>query len=673
MITPPSIPDSGGDPTPIWTPSADAVAASRITEFGGLITRRFGIPIDTYDDLWKFSVDRMEDFWTAIWNFFDLIADGEPTRVLTSNAMPGARWFPGTRVIYAEHVLRHSGPDAAVVSIREDGTTSELSWDDLEEQVGAVAHFLRQQGVTAGDRVVGYVPNTAHTVIAFLATASIGAIWSACGQDYGVAGAAARFAQLDPVVLFAADGYTWNGRAHERTAEVAALRDRLPSLRATVHIPILEADTTASNRPPSGGADAHAWDDIIVHRAHTVFERVEFNEPLWVLYSSGTTGIPKGIVHSHGGVLLDHHKLLGLHHDLRRGDKFFWYTTTNWMMWNLVVSGLLVGATVIVYDGSPTHPDTQRLWTVAAETRVAVLGVSPGYLLSCAKAELEPQRDLDLGHLRVLGSTGAPLPEQSYMWVRDHVGSQVQVASVSGGTDVVSGFAGSAPNTAVWAGELSVPLLGVALEAWNDVGEQIIDEVGELVVTEPMPSMPVRFWNDPQDDRYRTAYFGTYPGVWRHGDWITVTERGSIVITGRSDATLNRQGVRLGSADIYDVVENMVEVDEALVIGAERDDGGYWMPLFIVPTAGYVLDENLRQLINSAIRTHASPRHVPDDIIEVPAIPHTRTGKKVEVPVKRIVQGADVDRIIGSDTIDNIDALRYFTRFTIENTTTTAG
>ena len=427
-------------------------------------------------------------------------------------------------------------------------------------------------------------------------------------------------------------------------------------MRSTVHVPVL-TDALAV-------ADAHAWADILARPAPVQFERVDFNDPLWVLYSSGTTGIPKGIVHSHGGVLLEHYKLLGLHHDLGPGDRFFWYTTTNWMMWNLVVSGLLLGSTIVVYDGSPTYPNPQRLWTIAADCRARVLGVSPGYLLTCAKMGVEPARNLDLSHLKILGSTGAPLAEQQYDWVRGHVGSTIQVASVSGGTDVVSGFAGSAPNTAVWAGELSAPMLGVALEARDENGRPVIGDVGELVVTEPMPSMPVFFWNDADGTRYRTSYFETYPGLWRHGDWVIVTERGSVVVTGRSDATLNRHGVRFGSADIYDIVEDLPEVGEALVVGIELDGGGYWMPLFVVPARGRSLDQELRERITTAIRTHASPRHVPDEIIEVPAIPHTRTGKKIEIPIKRIVQGADVDRIIGSDTIDDPDALRYFTRFT---------
>ncbi len=392
-------------------------------------------------------------------------------------------------------------------------------------------------------------------------------------------------------------------------------------------------------------------------------ERVAFDAPLWVLFSSGTTGVPKGIVHGHGGVLLDHLKLLGLHLDLRAGDRFLWYTTPNWMMWNMQVSGLLLGATIVLYDGSPTHPDPARLWELAAAHRLAVLGVSPGYLLAGARAGLEPGRDLDLGALRILGATGAPLPADAYHWVRDHVGAAVQVASTTGGTDVVSGFAGSAPTTPVWPGEISAPLLGVSLQAWDPDGRPVTDEVGELVITRPMPSMPIRFVDDPDGERYRDTYFSTYPGVWRHGDWVTCTRRDTVIVSGRSDSTLNRHGVRLGSADIYTVVEAQPGIREALVIGAELADGGYWMPLFVVLEPGVDLDDALRARITTAIRTQASPRHVPDDVIAVPAIPHTRTGKKLEVPVKRLLQGTPLEHVAGRDAVDDPDLLASFARY----------
>ncbi|MGY0499272.1 acetoacetate--CoA ligase [Nocardia sp. FBN12] len=641
---------------PIWTPTESEAMSARITEFADFVSARTGVTYPTYHDLWLFSTEHLTEFWAAVWDFFEIVADGDYTDVLTDATMPGAGWFPGVRLNYAEHALRNGGSaEAAVISISEDGTTTEISWAHLRQQVAAFAQWLRDHGVGRGDRVVGYLPNTSHAVVACLATATIGAVWSACGQDYGAAGAASRFAQLEPAVLVTADGYQWNGRRHDRRTEAADLRRRLPTLRAVVHVPVLGL---APAEP-----DAVLWDMVTTGDAELTFTRVDFDAPLWVLFSSGTTGMPKGIVHGHGGVTLDHFKLLGLHKNLSPGDRLFWYTSPNWMMWNLVLSGLLVGATIVVYDGSPTHPGPQRLWDIAAQHDLDVLGVSPGYLLASAKAGLEPGRDLDLRGLRVIGCTGAPLPAQSYHWVREQVGDHIQLASTSGGTDVVSAFAGSAPTTAVWAGEISAPMLGVAMAAWDDDGLPVVGQVGELVITQPMPSMPIFFWNDLDGARYHDAYFTTYPGVWRHGDWITLTPHGSVIISGRSDSTLNRQGVRLGSADIYDVVEDLPEIREALVIGAELSDGNYWMPLFVVVEPGHTLDEALRDRITTAIRTRTSPRHVPDEIIAVPAIPHTRTGKKLEVPVKRLLQGISLGKVAGTDTIDDPAALHYFTRF----------
>lgn len=656
MSLEPTSVDDPGTPTPIWSPNAQVVATTQIKRFGDQVSAAYGAPSGSYLDLWRWSVSHMEEFWESIWQFFNIRSDTTYDAVLTRTTMPDTFWFEGARLNYAEHALRFgAGAETALIAVSEDGSSASISWDDLRAEVGAFGRWLREAGVQRGDRVVGYLPSGRHAVVAFLATASLGAVWSACGQDLGAPGAAARFFQLDPVVLIVADGYEWNGTRHDRREQARALMGLLPSLRATVTVTHLGL--------PVMDERMVTWEDATIIAASPHFEAVGFADPLWVLFSSGTTGPPKGIVHGHGGVLLEHHKMLGLHLDLKGHDSFFWYTTTNWMMWNVVVSGLLVGATIVVYDGSPTHPHAQRLFDLASEHRVDVLGVSPGYLLSCEKAGIEPGRDLDLGALRVLASTGSPLPASSYPWVRDHVGPEIQLNSTSGGTDVVSAFAGSAPTTPVWAGEVSAPLLGVALEAWDATGRPLVDEVGELVITEPMPSMPIYFWNDPDGSRYRDSYFSTFPGVWRQGDWVVHTDRGSVIFSGRSDSTLNRHGVRLGSADIYDVVEKLPEVREALVIGAEFSDGSYWMPLFVVLEPGSVLDDEVRTRIVSALRRDASPRHVPDEIFDVPAIPHTRTGKKLEIPVKRILQGAPVDHTTNRDSVDDIDALTYFERF----------
>ncbi|MCS7478490.1 acetoacetate--CoA ligase [Umezawaea endophytica] len=631
---------------PIWRPDPGSDPA--IGRFARLVGRS---PSD-YHELWRWSVDDLEGFWGAVWNFFDVASDRGFDRVLEDERMPGARWFPGSRLNYAEHVLRGGGAGPALIAVTEDGTTTAVTWPELRAQVAAFAGWLRGQGVGAGDRVVGYLPNAAPTVVAFLAAASIGAVWSVCGQDYGADGAAARFGQLDPTVLVTADGYRFNGRVHDRRSDAARLRDLLPTVRVTVLVDHVGTPGDPTMVP---------WAEAVATQAPPWFDRVDFDAPLWVLFSSGTTGAPKGIVHGHGGVLLEHLKLAGLHLDLRAGDRFLWYTTTNWMMWNLAVSGLLVDATVVLYDGSPAFPGPDRLWRLAAEHRVSILGVSPGYLLACAKAGVEPGA-FDLGALRVVGSTGAPLPESCYHWVADHVGPSVQLASTTGGTDVVSGFAGSAPTTPVRPGEISAPLLGVALEAWDADGKSVVAEVGELVVTKPMPSMPVGFWNDPDGTRYRDAYFTTYPGVWRHGDWMAVTERGGVIVTGRSDSTLNRNGVRLGSADLYAVVEELPEIREALVIGAELVDGGYWMPLFVVLADGVELDQALKDRIAEAIRVHASPRHVPDAVIAAPGIPHTRTGKKLEVPVKRLLQGVPLEQALDRAAVDDPALLDFYAR-----------
>jgi acetoacetyl-CoA synthetase len=656
-MTSDAVATEGADaPSPIWEPNAANVANSQIARFGEYVTAQYGAATATYLELWDWSVTHTEEFWSAIWEFFAIRSATDYADVLRGTVMPDMRWFEGATLNYAEHALRYSaGPEAALIAISEDGSTATTSWDDLRAEVGALGEWLRTSGVQRGDRVVGYLPSGRHAVVGFLATASLGAVWSACGQDLGAPGAAARFAQLEPVVLIAADGYRWNGKNHDRRDQARQLRDLLPTVRAAVAVSHL-------GLPPLDD-DVVTWDEATSSPAAPRFESVKFGDPLWVLFSSGTTGPPKGIVHGHGGVILEHCKMLGLHLDLFGADPFFWYTNTNWMMWNVVVSGLLVGATIVVYDGSPAYPNAQRLFDLAAEHRVKVLGVSPGYLLNCEKAGIEPVRDLDLSALHVLASTGSPLPASSYFWVRDHVGPEVQLDSTSGGTDVVSAFAGSAPTTPVWAGEVSAPMLGVALEAWDSEGKALVGEVGELVITQPMPSMPIYFWNDPDQSRYVESYFDTFPGMWRQGDWITQTVRGSVVFSGRSDSTLNRHGVRLGSADIYEVVEQLPAIREALVIGAEFPDGAYWMPLFVVLEPGHALDDATRERIVSAIRTDASPRHVPDEIWEVPAIPHTRTGKKLEVPVKRILQGVAVEQATNPDAVDDIDALSYFVRF----------
>ncbi|WP_079087736.1 acetoacetate--CoA ligase, partial [Streptomyces scabiei] len=630
---------------PFWTPDPETAANSRVADFTRWAAGRFGgVAADAdHTALHRWSVTDLERFWGAVWEYFGIEADTPYERVLAGEEMPGARWFPGATLNYAHHALRGLPSHApAIVALDETGAGYEVTGGQLRARVASVAATLRDLGVEPGDRVVGYLPNTPHAIIAFLAAASLGAVWSVCGQDYAPKAAADRFAQLEPTVLIAADGYLFNGTTHDRREAVLELARALPGLKATVLVGHVGLPWPRGNHP----SPVLPWEEAATRTEELVCVPVPFDHPLWVVFSSGTTGLPKGIVHGHGGVLLEHLKTLGLQSDLGPGDRLLWYTTTHWMMWNLVASTLLTGATTCTYDGSPaplTRPDI--LWELAARHRVTLFGTSPQFLLGMAKFGIDPSAH-DLSSIRAIGCTGSALPASAYPWVGAHVGERVQLVSVSGGTDIVSGFAGGAPNAPVWAGELSAPHLGVALAAYDAEGEPVVDQVGELVVTRPMPSMPLYFWNDADGSRYRDAYFSTYPGVWRHGDWITVTGHGSVIVHGRSDSTLNRNGVRLGSADIHDVVERLPEITEALVIGAEEADGGYWMPLFVVLAAGVRLDDALRDRVREAIRAGASPRHVPDEIIEVPAIPHTRTGKKLEVPVKRLLQGAALADVV---------------------------
>ncbi|MGB8501252.1 acetoacetate--CoA ligase, partial [Mycobacterium sp.] len=544
-------------------------------------------------------------------------------------------------------VLRHAHQEgAAVIGVDESGVRTEIGWDALPGQIGAVARELRRLGVTQGDTVAAYLPDVAEAMVAFLATASLGAVWSSCGQDYAPEGAAARLSQLRPKVLFSADGYQHNGRWIDKQAHTAELRGLL-------------------NDPALIVIGGDSYRELVAEPIALDVAAVPFDHPLWVLFSSGTTGRPKGIVHGHGGIVLEHLKTVALHADLGSDDVFFWQTALSWMMWNFRLSGLLCGSTVVCYSGHPLYPDADRLWQLVADERVTYFGTSPGHLLASRKAGLTPGSSHDLSRLRTIGSTGSPLAADLFEWVGSHVGKDVTVSSISGGTDVCTAFAGGTPGVPVRAGELATRYLGVALDCWSSKREPRIDEVGELVITKPMPSMPVGFWNDDDGSKYRAAYFdhdwedGPAPGVWRHGDWVTLTERGSIVIHGRSDATLNRHGIRMGSADIYEVVEAIDEISEAFVVGIDGPDGKYWMPLFVAMAPGKALDAGLTDKVRNEIRSKLSPRHVPDEIIAAPGIPHTRTGKKLEVPITGILAGRS-DVAVDSRAIDNPDLLDWY-------------
>ncbi|MBO1331476.1 acetoacetate--CoA ligase [Streptomyces sp. VRA16 Mangrove soil] len=645
------------NPSPLWQPDRDQIAAAQITRFQAWAAEHHGAPADGgYEALHRWSVNELETFWKGVTDWFDVRFTHPYARVLGNRSMPGAEWFPGATLNYAEHALRAADDPTraetpAILQVDERQEPRPITWTELRRQVGSLAAELRALGVRPGDRISGYLPNISEAVVALLATAAVGAVWTSCAPDFGARSVLDRFQQVEPVVLFTVDGYRYGGKEHDRRDTVAELRSELPSLRAVVHIPLLGTEA------PEGALE---WAALTSGDVAPVYEEVPFDHPLWVLYSSGTTGLPKAIVQSQGGILVEHLKQLGLHCDLGPDDRFFWYTSTGWMMWNFLVSGLLTGTTIVLYDGSPGHPETGAQWAVAEKTGATLFGTSAAYVMACRKAGVHPSRDHDLSRVKCVATTGSPLPPDGFRWLHDEVRDDLWIASVSGGTDVCSCFAGAVATLPVHIGELQAPSLGTDLQAWDPQGNPLIDEVGELVVTNPMPSMPIRFWNDPDGSRYHDSYFDTYPGVWRHGDWITLTSRGSVIIHGRSDSTLNRQGVRMGSADIYEAVERLPEIRESLVIGLELPDGGYWMPLFVHLAPGVVLDDALRSRIKQVIREQLSPRHVPDEIIEAPGVPHTLTGKRIEVPVKRLLQGTPLEKAVNPGSIDNLELLRFY-------------
>jgi acetoacetyl-CoA synthetase len=643
-------------PDQLWRPTAESIRATRIAAFAAWVAERrglsFGDPTD-YDRLWRWSVDHLDQFWGDLATWTGVLPDVPDDRVLTDRSMPGAVWFPGTTVNFAEQVFRRATDDhPALIAVSEDAAPAEISWASLHGQVGAFAATLRRLGVRPGDRVAGYLPHVPEAVIAFLGAASIGAVWSSCAPDFGTRAVLDRFAQIEPTVLVAVDGYRFNGKEYDRRDVVAELRASLPTVRTTIAVARLFPDEVPDGALP--------WAQAVAGAQEPAFAELPFDHPLWIVYSSGTTGLPKGIVHGHGGVVLEQRKQAELHMDIGVGDRFFWYASTAWIMWNISASALLTGATVIVYDGAPAYPQLDAQFALAARTGMTYLGTSAGYLTACEKAGLRPGDAHDLSALRSIGSTGSPLPTAAFHWVYDAVKRDVLLGSLSGGTDVATGFIGSSPLLPVTAGELQRPMLAVAAESWNEDGRPVVGELGELVITEPMPSMPLYFWNDPDGTRYREAYFEPWPGVWRHGDWLEITERGTCIITGRSDSTLNRGGVRMGTADIYAAVESIPAVLDCVVLGVEQPDGGYWMPLFVQLVPGEELTDELRAEITAAIRQQASPRHVPDEIIAVPGVPHTRTGKRLEVPLKRLFQGVDPARAVNPGAVDDASLVDHY-------------
>ncbi|HET8639936.1 MAG TPA: acetoacetate--CoA ligase [Solirubrobacterales bacterium] len=642
----------------LWTPSPELIERSRLKEYMRWLEAERGLSFESYDELWRWSVDDLEGFWSSIWDFFEVRFDGSYESALGSREMPGAEWFPGTSLNYAEHVFagKDSG-ETAILHASELRELDQLSWGELSEQVAAVAAGLRGLGVERGDRVVAYMPNIPEAIVAFLATASIGAIWSSCSPDFGPASVIDRFAQIEPKVLFAVDGYRYGGKDFDRRGVLAELQAAMPTLERTVVLPYLDSKPDLAPL-----TNAMRWEELLAggEGAELSFERVPFDHPLWVLYSSGTTGLPKAIVQSQGGILLEHLKKLHLHVDAHPGDRLFWFTTTGWMMWNFLVSGLLTEAAIVLYDGNPGHPDMGVLWDLADQAEVTMFGTSASYIAACMKAGTEPGAGRDLSRLEAVGSTGSPLAPEGFDWIYEQLGADTWLFSTSGGTDLCTAFVGGSALLPVYRGELQARALGAAVEAWDEEGKAVTDEVGELVVTEPMPSMPVRFWGDEDGSRYRAAYFEMFPGVWRHGDWIEITGRGTAVIYGRSDSTINRSGIRMGTSEIYRAVLGIDEILDALVVDIPRPGTEGWMPLFIVLREDAELDDDLRREIARRVREKCSPRHIPDEVFEIAEVPRTLSGKVLEVPVKRILMGTPPEKAASRDSLANPAALDYF-------------
>ena len=652
------------DPHPLlWTPSPERIARSRLNHYQEWLAAQ-GKHFADYNELWHWSVENIDEFWASIWAYFDIPCSVPYTQVLANREMPGAVWFEGARLNFAEQLFRFnvdqgSGNKPAVIAESETRPRTSLSWQQLREQVTAVSNTLRALGVQPGDRVAAYLPNTPEAVVAFFACASVGAIWSSCSPDMGTSSVLDRFLQIEPKVLIAVDGYRYGGKEFDRMSVVATLKGQLKTLQHTVLFPYLDLAAQLDG--------AMLWEELFSHpAAHAspmVFEQVPSDHPLWILYSSGTTGMPKPIVHGHGGSLVEAVKGNALALDLGEDDRFLWFTTTGWVMWNAQITALLVGSTICIYDGNPGYPDMSRLWRFAEDMQLTFMGVGAAFYANCMKAGIEPAKIADLSRLRSLGSTGSPLADEAFHWIYQQVHADLMLASISGGTDVVASFVGACPVLPIYAGEMQCRSLGIAVHAFNDQGESVIDEVGELVVTQPMPTMPLFFWNDPGNKRYLDSYFDHYPGVWRHGDWIRITPRGGAIIYGRSDATINRYGIRMGTAEIYRVVEELPEVLDSMVVDLEYLGRESYMPLFIVLREGHALDNDIEHRLREKIRTQLSARHLPNDIFLVPEIPRTLTGKKMELPIKKLLLGTPIEKIANPDAMSNPDSLHWYAAF----------
>jgi len=645
--------------TPLWQPSENDLREAKLSQYMEWLRISRTLNFNNYSELWRWSVENLDDFWQSIWDYFQVRASRQPNNILSKRSMPGAEWFEGARLNYTENFFDRVQLDQpAIIFKKENRPPLEMEWAEVQSKTSKLAEALRRLGVNRGDTVVAYMPHIPETIIALFAVASIGAIWSSCSPDFGSRSVLDRFQQIKPKVLFAVDGYHYNGKEFDRRNILAELQAGLPSLEQTVIVPLI-----SSGRDLDGLSNFVTWPDFLVEAEGLLpveFEQVPFDHPLWVLYSSGTTGLPKPIVHGHGGILLEHLKIASLHLDLGVGDRFFWYTSTGWMMWNLLIGGLLTGATIVLYDGAAAYPDMYALWELAAETGVTYFGISAAFINSCIKAGVRPADRFDLRSIRAIGSTGSPLSTDGFKWVYEHVNQDLALESISGGTDMCTAFVGGCRLLPVYSGEIQCAALGAWVQAYDDSGLPVIGEVGELVITAPMPSMPLFFWSDQNDERYLASYFDIYPGVWRHGDWIRFNNRGGCVIYGRSDSTINRQGIRMGTGEIYRVVESFPEVVDSLVADLELLGRESYLALFVVLRSGDVLDDKLISRIENRIRKDISPRHVPNDIYPISEVPYTLSGKKMEVPIRRILLGHSPERSINPGAMRNPESIQFF-------------
>ncbi len=645
----------------LWKPTLADKSNSRLHAYRQWLKQNHDIEAEDYDTLWEWSVNDIEKFWETIISFFEVKLHSPYKRILSGGQMPDVIWCEGATLNYAEHIYKGMlTQQTSILFASESNPVKHVSVDEMWVQVSKIRDYYISHGVGIGDRVVGFLPNIPETIFAFLAAASLGAIWSCCSPDFGVSSVVDRFAQIEPSIFVAADGYSYNGKVYRKENELAAIKNSLPTLRNTLLIEYIGGSEKAKSN------DVTWYEELEQNKSIPTFSPVPFNHPLWILFSSGTTGAPKAITHSHGGCLLEHLKYLAFHNDVHPGERFFWYTTTGWMMWNFLQGSMLLGATIVLYDGSPSSPNLNALWKLADELKINHFGTSAPFLVACMKENINPGKEFDLGQLRSIGSTGSPLPPEAFDWVYNAIEKKVWLCSMSGGTDVCTAFVGGVIEKNVVKGEIQARGLGCALYAFDEMNHKVSDTIGEMVITKPMPSMPVYFWNDPDKKKYRSSYFEEIPGVWRHGDWVKITSEGGVIIYGRSDATLNRHGIRIGTAEIYRVLNELSEIEDSLIVNLELSGGRHFMPLFVKLRHGHPLNGDLKKKIADLLKTKCTPRHLPDEVIAVDDIPYTISGKKMEAPVKKILMGMQVDSALNRDAMRNPESLIFFMNYKIE-------